>query len=103
MARAETELVQMLKERHENAQTRTPWRHCKKAQYKLMNIQKAQCKITNLNRKETINQLLQDARDKVMEMSREMHRHFPRHSEKYYFHLIMQDSRLKAKSRNPSR
>ncbi|KAI1793198.1 hypothetical protein LXA43DRAFT_1060201 [Ganoderma leucocontextum] len=103
MTRAATELMQVAKERREKAKTRTPWRHRKKAQYKLTNIQKAQRKVANLDRKETLNQLLQDARDRVMEMAGEMQKRFPRHSEKYYFRLIMQDSRLNAKSRNPSR
>nr|VWO96544.1 N/A [Ganoderma boninense] len=103
MTRAETELIQMTQERRENAKTRTPWRHRKKGQYKLTNIQKAQRKIANLDRKETLNQMLQDARDRVMEIAGEMQKRFPRHNDKYYFRLIMQDSRLHAKSRNPSR
>nr|VWO95564.1 Mitogen-activated protein kinase (EC [Ganoderma boninense] len=103
MTRAETELIQMTKERCENARTRTPWRHRQKGQFKLTNIQKAQRKIANLDRKETLNQLLQDARDKVMDLAGEMQKHFPRHTDKYYFHLIMQESCLHAKSHSPSR
>ncbi|KAI0713718.1 hypothetical protein C8Q76DRAFT_576854, partial [Earliella scabrosa] len=74
----------------------------KKKQH-LTSIQKTQRKLLRLERKETLDTALSQARAKIWEMAEALHATNPRHTPQYYFRLIMQHTRLKGQQRLPSR
>ena len=95
-------LQRLRKEAVVKLRTRSPWRLRRKKQH-LTSIQKTQRKLLRLERKETLDTALGQARAKIWEMAEALHATNPRHSAQYYFRLIMQHTRLKSQQRLPSR
>jgi hypothetical protein len=86
------------------AKTRYAWRTKTKRKYiKRTPAEKAALKEKRQSEKKMYNDALQEAREVVLQQATQLHERFGGHSVQHYFEQILQQSRMKKRSRKVSR